>query len=81
MYNTESGISIVCCEYDKYGKQRPAIYVVKRNAEDKDITRLSLRSRFNPELEYYATAVEGDDDYIVSMAKVKLFREPYFVRI
>lgn len=81
MPDTEAGITIVCCERDKRGIEKPAIYVVKRNADDKDITHLSLRSRFNPELEYFATAIEGDDVFIVSMAKAKHFREPYFEKI
>ena len=81
MIDAETGITIVCYEHDKQGIEKPIIYVVKRNADDKDITLLSLRSRYNPELEYYATAIEGDDDFIVSMAKAKFLREPYFKRI
>ena len=74
----ETGITIVCRERDKRGIEKPAIYVVKRNADDKDITHLSLRSRFNPELEYYATAIKGVDDFIIAMAKANHFSEPYF---
>lgn len=81
MRDTETGITIVCCEHDKLGIEEPTIYIVKRNADDKDIKHLSLRSRFNPELEYYATAIKGDDDFIVAMAKAKSFREPYFLEI
>ena len=81
MIDAETGITIVCCEHDKLGIEKPIIYVVKCNADDKDITLLSLRSLYNPELEYYATAIVGDNDFIVSMAKAKCLREPYFKRI
>ena len=72
MIDAETGITIVCCEHDKRGIEKPIIYVVKRNADDKDISHFWLRSIFNPELEYYATAIEGDDDFIVSMAKAEI---------
>ena len=74
-------ITIICREYDKYSGGKPAVYIVIRNATCQDIDRLSLRSRVNPELIYYATAIQGDDDFIVAMAKAKSFREPYFVEI
>ena len=77
----ETGITIVCRECDKRGIEKPAIYVVMRNADDEDIRNLFLRSLFNPELEYYATAIESDDDSIVTLAKLKRFKEPFFKKI
>ena len=77
----ETGITIVCRECDKRGIEKPAIYVVMRNADDEDIGNLFLRSLFNPELEYYATAIESDDDSIVTLAKLKRFKEPFFKKI
>ena len=74
-------ITIICREYDKYSGGKPAVYIVTRNATGQDIDRLSLRGRVNHELTYYATAIQGDDDFIVAMAKAKSFREPYFVEI
>lgn len=74
-------ITIICREYDKYSGGKHAIYIVTRNATGRDIDRLSLRSRVNPELTYYATAIQGDDDFIIAMAKAKSFREPYFEKI
>lgn len=80
MPNTQE-ITIICREYDKYSGGKTAVYIVTRNASGRDIDRLSLRSRLNPELTYYATAINGDDDFIVAMAKAKSFREPYFEKI
>ena len=80
MPNTQ-GITIICREYDKHSGGRPAVYIVTRNATCQDIDRLSLRSRVNPELTYYATAINGDDDFIIAMARAKSFREPYFEKI
>lgn len=77
----ETGITIVCRECDKRGIEKPAIYVVMRNVDDEDIRNLFLRSLFNPELEYYATAIESDDDSIVTLAKLKRFKEPFFKKI
>ena len=77
----ETGITIVCRECDKRGIEKPAIYVVMRNANDNDINHLFMRSLFNPELEYYATAIESDDDSIVTLAKLKRFKEPFFKKI
>ena len=77
----ETGITIVCRECDKRGIEKPAIYVVMRNADDEDIGNLFLRSLFNPELEYYATAIKSDDDSIVPLAKLKHFKEPFFKKI
>lgn len=77
----ETGITIVCREHDKLGIEKPAIYVVMRNANDNDINHLFLRSLFNPELEYYATAIKSDDDSIVTLAKLKCFKEPFFKKI
>ena len=74
-------ITIICREYDKYSGGKTAVYIVARNATGQDIDRLSLRSRVNPELTYYATAIKGDDDFVVALAKAKLFRKPYFEKI
>lgn len=58
-------IAIVCVESCLYSNHvtrniEPAIYVVKRNANGKDITFLKLRSRLNAELTYF-TVLFGDD--------------------
>lgn len=80
MPNTQE-ITIICREYDKYSGGKPAIYIVTRNATGQDIDRLSLRGRVNPELTYYATVIQGDDDFIVAMARAKSCRKPYFEEI
>ena len=77
----KSEITIVCKEYDKYGNRKSITYIVKRNATGKDINLLSLRSRLNPELQYYATNIDKTDEEILHLAKTKPLKEPLFVRI
>lgn len=77
----EKGITIVCREYGKCKNRRAVTYIVKRDASARDIRNCSLRSIYNPELEYYASTIDGDDDYIIAMTRVKGFKEPFFARI
>lgn len=74
-------ITIICKEHDKYGSRGTATYIVTRNATAHDINMLSLRARYNMELEYYATCLEGYDEDIILKARATRFRKPLFERI
>ena len=74
-------ITIICRERDKYGSRGTATYMVKRNATAHDIDFLSIRSRYNMELEYYATCLAGTDEEILLKAKEVRCSEPLFIRI
>lgn len=79
--NIFEGITIICREFDKYGHRKPATYVVTRNVTSRDLQFLSIRSRSNPELTYFATRVRGTDEEIIKRAKAEKYREPFFVKI
>lgn len=53
MENERSGISIVCREICK-NTGEIAAYLCKKDVDDQDLFLVSLRSRANPELTYYA---------------------------
>lgn len=75
---------ILCMEKDK-NKNRPTAYsIVKRSVENKDINFCAMRSRFNPELRYYVTRLDEqqNDEEILSMFRQNKYRkEPLFTRI
>nr|DAL98073.1 MAG TPA: hypothetical protein [Caudoviricetes sp.] len=75
---------ILCKENDKYGRTT-VYYIVKKEPIEREIHYLSLRSRLNPELTYYVTALDEngvDDDYILALFKSETNRKlPLFVRV
>lgn len=53
MENERSGIAIVCREISK-DTGEIAAYLCKKDVADQDLFLVSIRSRANPELSYYA---------------------------
>ena len=77
-------MKIVCCEVNKYRGGKPTYYIVSNNATEREIRILSLRSRLNPELWYYATRLDekNTDSEILTIFKNKKYRkEPYFIKL
>lgn len=75
---------ILCMEVDKNKNRRTAYYIVKHNADGKDIRFCAMRSRFNPELRYYASRLDKtktDDEILVMFRQNKYRKEPNFARI
>lgn len=75
---------ILCLEYDKFGGHRPAKYIAKRDATMKDTNYCSMRSRFNPDLKYFATNLDEksvDEEHILALFKDKEYRAKCFVEL
>lgn len=75
---------ILCKEIDKYGVHRPKYYIVKKNPVNSDLLILTIRNRMNPELQYYATALDEimDEDKVLKIFKAtKKYKEPEFLKI
>lgn len=65
MENERSGISIVCREICK-DTGEIAAYLCKKDVDNQDLFLVSIRSRANPELTYYAirTCVAENAEYL-----------------
>lgn len=74
---------ILCKEYDKYQGRPPAYYIVSRNVTDSDLHFLSLRSRLNPELQYFATRLDEtmSEQEVLALFKSKSVKEHLFARV
>lgn len=88
MNNSEDQIVVLCCEYPKNGTEKfgeklpePAVYVVAKDPKASDLEALRLRSRFNPELQYYCHKVSKDvtDVQLIRYAKSTKFKD--FIRL
>ena len=75
---------ILCKEIDIYGVHRQKYYIVKKNPVNSDLLILTIRNRMNPELQYYATALDEimDEDKVLKIFKAtKKYKEPEFLKI
>ncbi len=73
---------ILCKENDKYKSRRPKYYIVQSTAKNL-IDKLSIRSRLNPELEYYVTEIDETvpDEELLLLFKDKKYRRKCFTQI
>lgn len=75
-------MKILCREIDKYEGRRPAHYIVKHEVTGSDLVYLDLRSRLNPELNYYVTRLDEqmtDEEILVLFKQKKYRKEPFFM--
>ena len=75
---------ILCKENDKYKSRKPKYYILKIEANKHILNCLELRSRINPELEYYTTRLDESlsQEEILILFKSRTYRkEPDFVKI
>lgn len=77
-------MKILCRERDKYGTRPAVSYMLPGQADEKTIRSLMLRTRFNPELVYYATRLDEkhtDKEILAMFKNRKMRKEPYFTQI
>lgn len=75
---------ILCKEYDKYRGRGTIHYIAARNVTGRDLQLLSLRSRLNPELKYYATRLDetmSENEVLLLFKSKEVYEEPAFARI
>ena len=75
---------ILCREVDGYGGRPPAYYIVTKDVTDSDLDFLSLRSRLNPGLQYFATRLDEtmSEREVLALFKTKdEYKEPLFTKI
>ncbi len=75
---------ILCREVDRCGGRPPAYYIVTKDVTDSDLDFLSLRSRLNPELQYFATRLDekmSEQEVLALFKSKRVYKEPLFVRI
>ena len=68
-------ISALCREVDKR-TGRITSYLVKEGIDDRDVFLMGLRSRANPELEYFATLLDPKDAFFEQVLSCLKKREP-----
>lgn len=75
---------ILCREVDRYGGRPPAYYIVNKDVTNSDLDFLSLRSRLNPGLQYFATRLDetmSEQEVLALFKSKRAYKEPLFVRI